>query len=79
MTDQPSAKYVIKVGEIGYYKCNEKNKTQSVVRNVLGCTHFDCKTKATELKTQFSFNPAIMNRGIRLEIVKIEDKLPIAA
>jgi hypothetical protein len=79
MSDLPSAKYIIKVGEIGYYKYSEKNKTQSVVSNVLGCTHFECKAKADELKIQFSFNPAIRNRGIKLEIVKIEDKLSIAA
>jgi hypothetical protein len=79
MLDQPIAKYIIKVGEIGYYKYSEKSNIQIVVRNLPSCTYFDCRTKAARIKTQFSQNPAIQKRGIKLEIIQIEDYIPITA
>jgi hypothetical protein len=77
MLDQPIAKYIIKVGEIGYYKYSEKSNIQIVVRNLPSCTYFESKTKVAEIKTQLSLNPAIQKRGIKLEIIKIEDNIPI--
>jgi hypothetical protein len=77
MLDQPITKYIIKVGEIGYYKYSEKSNVHIVVRNLPNCTYFECRSKVAEVKTQLSLIPAIQKRGIELEIIKIEDNIPI--
>jgi hypothetical protein len=79
MINQSTPKYVIKVGEIGYFKYSKKSQIQIVVRNLTGCTYFESRTQANDLKTQFSLNPAILKRGIKLEIITIEESIPIEA
>jgi hypothetical protein len=71
MTDTETVKYVIKVGNIGYYKYDEKTKVQTVVSSTASCSQYDCRNKAIEIKTRFGTHFAILNRGIKLSLISI--------
>ncbi len=72
MKPQTATAYVIKVGNIGYFKHDKQSKLQSVVFSTKSCTHFECKTTANEILLQFSFNSAIRSRGIKLDVLALD-------